>query len=175
MTSADGQTLHQCTLTMRWMRPKQRRQIGPYQRWRRHVDAGWLPCGPGEDTRRHAWTHARTACLSALTQFSPIFRLGMNRSSLTCLFGSGRLRGRVRTRSVCLGRPAGDALSHQKILLLHLMARGTLLDPVRCLTARCWRRLCEWSRRVIHYGNDGHNGTSLVIMLKRLNLGTYGW
>jgi hypothetical protein len=54
---------------------------------------GWLPCGLEEDTKRRARTRARTARMSALTQFSPIFGPRMGRSSPTCLFGSGRWGG----------------------------------------------------------------------------------
>jgi hypothetical protein len=54
MAGADGQALHQCLADDALDEAEAAAQIGQYPRWRRWVDAGWLPGGPGEDTKRRA-------------------------------------------------------------------------------------------------------------------------
>jgi hypothetical protein len=85
---------------------------------------GSMTCRPQEDTRRHAWTRARTARLSALAHFASTFGPGMGPADRAYLFGLGRWvafslfypRGRVRTRGIRLGRPAKNALRGHKTL-----------------------------------------------------------
>jgi hypothetical protein len=89
---ADGHALeHQCSLTVHWTRPK---RDGRLARTSGGEDGstGSLPCGPGKDTKRRAWRRAWTARLSTMTQFSPIFGPGMDRSSPRVLVWVGSLR-----------------------------------------------------------------------------------
>jgi hypothetical protein len=51
----------------------------------------WLPCGPGEDTKRCERTRARTAHLSELTHLALTFEPGMGQLDHACLFVSGEM------------------------------------------------------------------------------------
>jgi hypothetical protein len=93
MADADGQALHQCLADDALDEAEAAAQTGQYPRWRRRVDAGWLPGRPGEDTKKRARTRGRTTRLSALTHFAPTFVPGMGRADRACLFGSDHLDG----------------------------------------------------------------------------------
>jgi hypothetical protein len=86
----DGQARHQFLADDAVDKAEATVQTGQYSRWRRRVDAVWLPGGPGEDTKRCARTRAWTVRLSALTHFAPTFEPRMSRPDRACLFGSGR-------------------------------------------------------------------------------------
>jgi hypothetical protein len=94
-------------------------QSGQYPRWRRRDETVWLPGGSAPNTRRHAWTRARTTRLSMLTHLSPTFGPGMGRPDRVCPFASARWsvfspffypREHVQMHAGRMSRPARDTL-----------------------------------------------------------------